>query len=258
MEKPVNTILEDIERDHGCTVRFAVQAGSRAHGVAAPESDSDIRFVYAHPVDWYLRLEAGEDTIERYFPGDVDCTGWDVRKALRLFAGCNPPLCEWLASPTVYRAEGGLLAAMQEQAPHYFNPQKAMHYYLGTARNIYDNFLDGDSIPVWKLFQVVRPLAATAWIAERHTMPPVPLADLLEAELLPDAPAADVAHMLASRQDAPAGERVYVPAELHRWIANAFARYHEQAHTMAPGTTPGWAPLNALFRQAIGAPNLEA
>ncbi len=47
---------------------------------------------------------------------DLDVSGWELRKALRLLRKSNPPLLEWLKSPVVYRhdpvfaAEFGALA----------------------------------------------------------------------------------------------------------------------------------------------------
>jgi predicted nucleotidyltransferase len=34
--------------------------------------------------------------------GDLDVSGWDLRKTLRLFGKCNIALNEWLGSPIVY------------------------------------------------------------------------------------------------------------------------------------------------------------
>ncbi len=92
----------------GCRVLFAVESGSRAWGFASADSDFDVRFVYARPRDWYLSidLETRPDTVERMLPGDIDLSGWDVRKALGLFAKSNPPLLEWLDSPIVYADDG--------------------------------------------------------------------------------------------------------------------------------------------------------
>ena len=46
--------LAQIERDYDVRVLFAAETGSRAWGFSSPDSDWDIRFVYVHPLDWYL------------------------------------------------------------------------------------------------------------------------------------------------------------------------------------------------------------
>jgi uncharacterized protein len=75
-----------LETEHGCRVLFACESGSRAWGFASPDSDYDVRFIHTHPLDWYLRVKPGNDTIERMAPGDMDFSGWDLRKALALWS----------------------------------------------------------------------------------------------------------------------------------------------------------------------------
>jgi hypothetical protein len=51
------SLLKRIESEHDCRVLFAVESGSRAWGFPSPDSDFDVRFVYAKPVDWHLRID---------------------------------------------------------------------------------------------------------------------------------------------------------------------------------------------------------
>jgi hypothetical protein len=48
--------LAMIEEGRGVRVLFACESGSRGWGFASPDSDYDVRFLYVHPLDWYLRL----------------------------------------------------------------------------------------------------------------------------------------------------------------------------------------------------------
>jgi predicted nucleotidyltransferase len=41
--------LDAIERSQHCRILFAVESGSRAWGFPSPDSDYDVRFVYARP-----------------------------------------------------------------------------------------------------------------------------------------------------------------------------------------------------------------
>ena len=63
-----------------------------APGLCLANSDYDVRFVYAHPRDWYLAvdLEERRDVIEYPIVDDIDLNGWDVRKALRLLGNPTP------------------------------------------------------------------------------------------------------------------------------------------------------------------------
>lgn len=91
--------LADVEATDGVRVLLAVESGSRAWGFPSKDSDYDVRFVYIHPPDWYLAVdtEMHRDVIERPIVDEIDLSGWEIRKALLLFAKSNPPLLEWLS-----------------------------------------------------------------------------------------------------------------------------------------------------------------
>src|SRR5690349_10122700 len=79
--------LAATEREHGVRILMAIESGSRAWGFASPNSDFDVRFIYARPADDYLSLDLEDrrDVIEYPIVDDIDLNGWDLRKALRLF-----------------------------------------------------------------------------------------------------------------------------------------------------------------------------
>ncbi|MCW0134169.1 nucleotidyltransferase domain-containing protein, partial [Burkholderia pseudomallei] len=64
--------LDDVERRHDVKVLFACESGSRGWGFASPDSDYDVRFVYVHQRDWYLRVEPQRDVIERPLDDELD------------------------------------------------------------------------------------------------------------------------------------------------------------------------------------------
>lgn len=109
--------LDAIESDNGVRILFAIESGSRAWGFPSPDSDFDIRFIYAHEPEWYLSVLEGRDVLET--PLDdlgLDVSGWDLRKTLRLFLKSNPALYEWLVSPIVYRDMCGLARELRDLA----------------------------------------------------------------------------------------------------------------------------------------------
>ena len=101
----INQALDHVEADDDVAILLAVESASRAWGFPSSDSDYDVRFVYVRPPDWYLSidLEARRDVIEYPLKDNIDLSGWDLRKALRLFRKSNPPLLEWLQCPIVYR-----------------------------------------------------------------------------------------------------------------------------------------------------------
>ena len=45
-----------------------------------------MRFIYVHEPSWYVSIHNRDETIELPLEGELDLSGWDFRKALRLFA----------------------------------------------------------------------------------------------------------------------------------------------------------------------------
>src|SRR5215510_13896244 len=94
--------LASVASEEGVRVLYAAESGSRAWGFGSPDSDYDVRFLYAHERNWYVKLGEDRDVIERALDEQrVDLAGWDIRKALRLLLKSNPALYEWLVSPVV-------------------------------------------------------------------------------------------------------------------------------------------------------------
>ncbi len=94
-------------------ILLAIESGSRAWGFPSPDSDYDVRLVYARPLPWYISVERRRDVIEQPMRDDLDIGGWDIRKALALLCKGNPVLIEWLASPTVYRGDAGAMERLR-------------------------------------------------------------------------------------------------------------------------------------------------
>ena len=88
--------LAKMAEEDGVRVLYACESGSRAWGFPSTDSDYDVRFIYAHPVKWYLSIRNRRDVIERPVVNDIDLSGWDIKKALVLLRKSNPPLLEWL------------------------------------------------------------------------------------------------------------------------------------------------------------------
>lgn len=83
--------LRAAEVEHNMRILYACESGSRAWGFASPDSDYDVRFIYVRNEDWYLSfdVENKRDVIEYPIVDEIDCSGWDLRKALYLLTRTN-------------------------------------------------------------------------------------------------------------------------------------------------------------------------
>ena len=168
----IRQAIADIEAEHAVRVLFAAESGSRAWGFASPDSDFDVRFIYVHSRDWYLGIDEPRDVIEAMLPGDLDLSGWDLRKTLRLFLRCNVALNEWLGSPIVYAERGDLASQLRTLMPEAFRAPAGYHHYLCMARGVYETHVASDPVRLKKVFYVLRPLLACRWIVHTGSQPP--------------------------------------------------------------------------------------
>lgn len=173
--------LQRAEQEHQVRILFAIESGSRAWGFASPNSDYDVRFVYAHPRDWYLAvdLEERRDVIEYPIVDDIDLNGWDVRKALRLLWKSNPALIEWLQSPITYCEHGDFRQQALALLPAIYTSERGLYHYRSMASKNYRGYLKQDEVPLKKYFYVLRPLLAARWIADGRGAPPMEFERLL-------------------------------------------------------------------------------
>ena len=177
--------LREIEVEANVRILYACESGSRAWGFPSVDSDYDIRFVYVRSVESYLSVQTSRDVIE--FPIDslLDISGWDLQKALLLLRKSNPPLLEWLGSPTIYLEDCSVAAKMRTLAAQYYSPTASAYHYLHMARGNYREYLKGERVWLKKYFYVLRPVLAVKWITQGMGIVPMAF-DVLVDRLVTD------------------------------------------------------------------------
>ena len=178
MKEKILKKLKEIEIEKGVEILYAVESGSRAWGFASPDSDYDIRFIYKHDLDYYLSLWEKNDTIEFMTEDDLDGSGWDLRKTVRLLAKSNAPLLEWIFSPVVYYENEAFMQQIRTVALDCFSPIACLHHYLGTTKNFMD-VCEQEEVKLKSYFYALRTALAGKWIIENNTFPPVDFMELL-------------------------------------------------------------------------------
>jgi predicted nucleotidyltransferase len=175
--------LRHVEQDHDVRILYACESGSRAWDFASPDSDYDVRFVYVRSPDWYLTfdVERRRDVIEYPIVDDIDCNGWDIRKALYLFTRTNGALLEWLNSPIKYIEAGPFAQSMRNLAPRAIDTKALCFHYSHMARGNAREYLFDDQVRLKKYFYVLRPLFAIRHLEQGLGLPPVPFEELAEA-----------------------------------------------------------------------------
>ena len=64
IQKEIQENLDAIENQYDVKILLAVESGSRAWGFASPDSDYDVRFIYVHRPEEYLRIDTMKDVVE--------------------------------------------------------------------------------------------------------------------------------------------------------------------------------------------------
>ncbi len=180
----VRHALARLEAGRNVRVLYACESGSRAWGFASRDSDYDVRFLYVHRRDWYLSVEDRRDVIEEPLTDELDVSGWELRKALRLLRKSNPPLLEWLKSPVVYQHDPVFTAQFNALSERFYSPRRCFAHYLHMASGNWRHYLEGrEQVSLKKYLYVFRPLLACRWIELSLGQVPMLFQELVDAVL---------------------------------------------------------------------------
>ncbi len=185
MKDKISKYLDRIERDNRVKIILACESGSRAWGFPSRDSDYDVRFIYVNPRDWYLGIGEKRDVIELPIDGELDISGWDLKKALQLLRKSNSALLEWLSSPIRYRVWNAAADAVSELSERGFLPRASYSHYLSMARNRIFEIENREEVKIKTYMYAVRAILCCRWVVRHGSPPPMHIDDLIR-DLLRD------------------------------------------------------------------------
>ncbi|RNC85397.1 MAG: nucleotidyltransferase domain-containing protein [Balneola sp.] len=200
MEKEIKKELQKLEHEMEIKILYAVESGSRAWGFPSKNSDWDVRFIYIHNQEWYLSIDDKKDSYVRILPNEIDLSGWELRKTLKLFRKSNPPFMEWLDSPIVYKEDFSTISKLRKASKEYFNPKSCMYHYLSMAEGNFREYLKGEKVRIKKYFYVLRPVLACSWIERTNKMAPMEFETMVESEIREDNLKAEILNLLTRKK----------------------------------------------------------
>ena len=250
--KAILADLETLERDHDVAVLLAVESGSRAWGFPSQDSDYDVRFIYVHRPEWYLSidLEGRRDVIELPLRDSIDVSGWDIRKALKLFRKSNPPLLEWLQCPIVYVERFSFAAKLRALLPEFYSPRASFFHYLHMAEGNVREYLHGETVWRKKYFYVLRPLLAMRWIERGLGPVPIEFGRLLDATVEDSTLRHAIDELLNEKIAGAELDRGPEIKPISEFIEAEMARL-KVATEGNEGSAPSVGELNVLFREVL-------
>jgi hypothetical protein len=180
IEEKIQNYLNQIEKEHNLKILLACETGSRAWGFPSPDSDYDIRIIYIHDLDWYLSVSEQKDTIDVMFENnDLDVSGWELRKSLRLLRKSNAPLFERIQSPIMYKVDQKFKSQIEEIAQTCYSKIATMHHYLSMAKKMLDDLDANSEYKLKRFFYALRACSCCLWIIAREEIPPIEFPTIL-------------------------------------------------------------------------------
>ncbi|MFT4548785.1 MAG: putative nucleotidyltransferase [Verrucomicrobiales bacterium] len=250
MNTEITKRLGELEAERGIRILYACESGSRAWGFASPDSDYDVRFIYAHDPEWYMSIHSRDETIDLELEGLLDFSGWDLRKALRLFAKSNGALLEWLHSPIVYREDTQLIELWRSLVPDIVGPKALACHYLGQCKRIWHGSLQADEVRAKHYLYALRSLLAAKWVLERRGIPVVEFARLIAGNDLPSTVADALEGLVNAKEQGCEGLLLRQDRVLHPFIDLQLEALDAVARQMI-GSVPDTELIDAFLRHAI-------
>ena len=259
MQALIRARLATIAAEENIRILLAIESGSRAWGFHSPDSDYDVRFIYARPLDWHLKLGKKRDVVERPIDDELDLSGWELSKALTLTLGSNAVIAEWLQSPVTYLEDSDARQSLTGFAARALNRRSVTWHYLALQRRQMARLTGPDGgIRLKRFFYVLRPALALRWMRlNDQPMPPMNMAALRQGAALSAVEEAALDHLTAQKmQTRERGTTAKVDPILVT-LAETEAAQAESWLQSAPSPDRGalWDEANRLHREiTLGKP----
>lgn len=251
IEELVRMKIKEIEAKENIRVLHVIESGSRAWGLASPDSDYDVRFIYVRDRNFYLSLRENKDFIDWELNEVLDINGWDIKKVLQYFHKSNATLFEWSNSPVVYYTTDEWKKLYDEVAGKYFACKSSMYHYYGTANKNYHEYLMEDMVKYKKYFYVLRPILACKWIEEKKCPPPVLFDELFDSVLEEDMKPV-IADLLTKKVQMSESDKAPKIEKVNQYVEEKLIYYKNLLEGMDDDRNPDWEPLEEVFKKVIG------
>lgn len=247
----ISAKLNRIEREHGVRVLFAIESGSRAWGMPSLDSDYDIRFVYTWPEEHYLRLdlESLSNPLESIFEGELDFSGWDLRKFFLLLKKGNAVPYEWLQPGITYKNHDGSLERLRELTKSFYNDIGSAWHYYNMGKGSLDGMEQSNGVNIKRFFYALRGILASKWSIAGKGPIPMEMMTMAEELVSDDHLLDEIRHLMVLKSTGREKDDIVLPEICRDYLVSAFddtdpneAKNHAEK---------SWDQLNALFYSMI-------
>lgn len=249
MVETIKEELKQLEKQHNINILYCCESGSRAWGFPSPDSDFDVRFIYARKTNAYLSITEIKDVIDLPVNDLLDIGGWDIKKALKLFLKSNAPLYEWLQSPIIYQNESGFADELKRLMPVYYSLRSGANHYLSITYNTFTDDLQNEQVKIKRYFYAFRSILACFWIIKKGTVPPMEF-DTLRVLIDDESINYNLDELL--KKKLVSDEKTFItPIKvLNEWLDQSISDCKEKI-SLLPSTQIQSDELNSIFRRYI-------
>ncbi len=252
MEDKIKKYLADLEKEKGIEILLACETGSRAWGFPSPDSDFDVRIIYKHHKDWYLSLTEEKDTIECFYENnDIDISGWDLRKCLRLMWKSNPPLLERIQSPIIYQVDKDFQAGINSIAQKTYSRIATIHHYLSMAKKALDEVVGSNDYKLKRFFYALRASVACLWILDKEEIPPIEFGKMVSGLDLSDNLTNRINELIELKSTISETYLHNGEQDLIKFMESCLERADNESKSL-PASKGQMSELNEFFRNTLG------
>jgi predicted nucleotidyltransferase len=239
--------LKTLESEKNIQILLACETGSRGWGFPSPDSDYDVRLIYLHKKDWYLSLNEGKDTIELFLEkNEIDISGWDLRKSLRLLWKSNPPLLERIQSPIIYSSDPIFLAEINTLAQSSYSRIATIHHFLNMAKKALDEISESKEYKLKRFFYALRASTACLWVLEKEEIPPIEFLKMYKYLNLPEDLVQRISELIKFKASISEGYIHQGEKPLIEFMKQCIIRAEEEAKSL-PSSNGSMKDFNQFF-----------
>lgn len=174
--------LSELETEYQMRILAAVECGSHAYGYASEDSDYDIRLIYVYPMERYLSLSSPKDSI-RMMEGDLDISGWELKRTLSHAAKSNATFWEWVQSPVILDRLR-FMEQLKSTARPYFAEKPILYANREMLQSFRKEVISGRK-QAKNCLGIMRTAMQAIYTMQYHTAPPVDIVMLINQTVLP-------------------------------------------------------------------------
>ncbi len=174
--------LSELETEYQMRILSAVEYGSHAYGYASEDSDYDIRLIYVYPMEQYLSLSSPKDSI-RVMEGDLDISGWELKRTLSHAAKSNATFWEWVQSPVILDRLR-FMEQLKSTARPYFAEKPILYANREMLQSFRKEVISGRK-QAKNCLGIMRTAMQAIYTMQYHAAPPVDIVTLINQTVLP-------------------------------------------------------------------------